>query len=229
MYFRPYPLLTLFAVPVLAALVALGVWQSQRAGWKADQVAALERQLAAPPLPVEQACAAGLADGQIIVPVAGQGPEIRLFGHRASGDPGWKRFQAVVLCGRPVLVQTGFDALEIGGPGGKLPIPPPPPADRFIVQPWPEKPMMAGANAPTQNEWYWFDAPAMATALNQPELDTAHIVVPLDGKPDFLVRTPPATHIGYAVTWFGMAIAFAVIYGLFHMRAGRLRFGRTKT
>lgn len=229
MYFRPYPLLTFFAIPMLAALVALGVWQGQRAGWKAEQIAALEQQLAAPPLGVDEVCAAGLSDGQIIMPLTGQGPEIRLFGHRASGEAGWKRFQAGQVCGRQILIQTGFDALDIGGPGGRLPTPPPPPADRFIVQPWPEKPMMAGANAPQRNEWYWFDAPAMASAVGQPQLDTAHIVVPLDGKPDFLVRTPPETHVGYAVTWFGMAIAFAVIYGLFHMRAGRLRFGRKKT
>jgi surfeit locus 1 family protein len=44
--------------------------------------------------------------------------------------------------------------------------------------------------------------------------------------PDKLTRTPPVTHYGYAVTWFGMAIAFLVIYAAFHARAGRLRFGK---
>ncbi len=226
MYFRPYPLLTLFAIPMLAALIALGVWQSQRAGWKWDLVASLDQQLAAPPQTIEQACQAGLAAGQIVVPLTGQGPELRIFGQRADGAPGWKRFQAGEICGRQILIQTGFEALQIGGPGGRLPTPPPAPADRFIIQPWPEKPFMSGENSPEPNEWYWFDAPAFATALGQPALDAVHIAVPLDGKPDFLVRTPPETHIGYAVTWFGMAIAFVVIYGLFHMRAGRLRFGK---
>ncbi len=228
MYFRPYPVLTLFAVPALIALVALGVWQAQRAGWKAERIAALEQQLAAPPLRVDEACAAGLPDGRTITPPAGEGPEIRLFGHNNSGETGWKRFQAAALCGRLLLVQTGFDALDIGGPGGRIPRPQPSPPDRFIIQPWPGKPFMPGANNPAKNEWYWFDAPAMAAALGQPQLDARAIIVPLDGKPDFLIRTPPETHVGYAVTWFGMAVAFAVIYGLFHMRAGRLRFGRKK-
>ena len=67
---------------------------------------------------------------------------------------------------------------------------------------------------------------AMAKALGQPGLDSAFLVIPLEGMPDYVVRTPPETHIGYAVTWFGIAIAFAVIYGLMHARAGRLRFGR---
>ena len=43
MYFRPYPILTIIAVPALAALVALGVWQSQRAGWKAGEIAKIGR------------------------------------------------------------------------------------------------------------------------------------------------------------------------------------------
>jgi surfeit locus 1 family protein len=126
-----------------------------------------------------------------------------------------------------VLVESGFDALAIGGPGGVSPKPAGPEIkpERFIVTPWPEKPFMAAANAPERNEWSWFEAAAMATALGQPGLDTRFIIVPLEGMPDYVIRTPPETHIGYAVTWFGMAIAFAVIYGLMHARAGRLRFG----
>lgn len=228
MHFRPYPLLTLFAIPALAALIALGVWQAQRAGWKAEQVVAYEQTLAAPPMPVEHACAAGLAEGQIIPLVEGRGATLRMFGHRSDGTPGWKLLQPADLCGSVVLVQTGFDALEIGGPGGKLPTPPPPPPTRLIVQNWPERPFMPGPNAPAKNEWHWYDAPAIAAAVGEPGLDARVLALPLDGTPDFLVRTPPETHIGYAVTWFGMAIAFAVIYAVFHMRAGRLRFGKAK-
>jgi surfeit locus 1 family protein len=228
MYFRPFPFLTIFAIPVFAALIMLGIWQSQRAGWKADQVVTFDEMLAAPPLTTEQACAEGLKEAQVVLPIAGQGPDVRVFGQRASGEAGWKIYQAANVCGRPMLIQTGFDALEIGGPGGRLPTPPPPPPDRYIVQPWPERSFMSNANAPEQNQWYWYDAPALSAAVNQPDLDTRFLIVPLDGTPDFLVRTPPETHIGYAVSWLGMAIAFLVIYGVFHARAGRLRFGRTK-
>jgi surfeit locus 1 family protein len=228
MHFRPYPLLTFLAVPALALLIALGVWQSQRAGWKAGEVVAFEQRLAAPPLTPDQACAAGLVEGLIITPVSGEGEGLRVFGHRASGEPGWKIFQTTRLCDATLLVQTGFDALEIGGPGGKLPTPPPPAPDRLILQPWPEKPFMHAPNSPTKNEWHWFDAAALAQAAGQPALDARYLLVPLEGMPEFLVRTPPETHIGYAVTWFGMAIGFVVIYGLFHARAGRLRFGKAK-
>lgn len=230
MHFRPFPVLTVIAIPALAALVWLGVWQWGRSGEKAEQIAAFERHMQEAPLSLDQACAAGLAAGQIIQPPTASGPVLRVFGHRSSGDPGWKHFQAADLCGKPVLVETGFEALAIGGPSGVSPKPAEPvvAAERFIVSPWPEKPFMAAANAADRNEWSWFETPAMATALGQPGLDSRFVVAPLEGLPDYVVRTPPETHIGYAVTWFGMAIAFAVIYGLMHARAGRLRFGKAQ-
>lgn len=227
MHFRPLPVLTIIAVPALIALVALGVWQSQRAGWKADQIAAFAAHMKAPPLTQEQACGEGLSSGQIIAPPVAEGATLRVFGHQADGRAGWKHYQAAEICGRPVLVETGFDALEIGGPGAAMPSPISTVApDRFIVTLWPEQPLMAAPNVPERNEWSWFDAPAIIMALGLPTLDTRYVLASLEAMPDYLVRTPPETHIGYAVTWFGMAIAFAVIYGLMHMRAGRLRFGK---
>jgi surfeit locus 1 family protein len=229
MHFRPFPILTAFAIPALILLVALGVWQAQRAGWKAEEVATFRQRLAAPPMAVEAVCAQGFAEQQIILDAPSAGAAVRVFGPRASGKPGWKLFQASGMCGRSILVQAGFEELEIGGPGGVSPAPPEPWPDRYIVAPWPEKPFMAGANDAAKNEWYWMDGPAIAATLGQPDLDTRFVILPLDGMPDFLVRTPPETHVGYSVTWFGMAIAFVVIYGLFHMRAGRLRFGKPES
>jgi surfeit locus 1 family protein len=228
MHLRPFPLMTAFAIPALLLLLWLGVWQAQRAGWKAAEVASFADRLETPPMPIEAVCAAGLAEQQILTNPPATGAPIRLFGTRASGKPGWRLFQTSAICGRLVLVQTGFEELVIGGPGGVSPAPPPPWPDRYIVAPWPEKPFMPGANAPERNEWHWMDHSAISTSLSQQQLDARFVVLPLEGMPDFLVRTPPETHIGYSVTWFGMAIAFAVIYGLFHMRAGRLRFGKAR-
>jgi len=227
MYFRPFPLLTAFSIPALVALLWLGVWQGQRAQWKADEVAGFAQKLAAPATPLADICARGLAEQQILGTPPAAGPSVRVFGTRASGKAGWKLYQVSDICGVPVLVQTGFEELAVGGPGGVSPAPPPAWPDRYVVAPWPGKPAMASTNSPERNEWHWMDGPALAAFLEQPQLDTRFIILALEGMPDFLVRTPPETHIGYSVTWFGIAIAFAVIYGLFHMRAGRLRFGRT--
>lgn len=230
MYFRPFPVLTLFAVPILVALIALGVWQAQRAEWKAELVQTFAETAEAPPLSAEAVCAAGLAEGQVIAPPKGQGPGLRMFGHDAGGAAGWRVFQTAYVCGRPVLVESGFEKLLIGGPGGQLPpgAIPERVVDRYVIEPWPERSAMAAANSAERNEWHWFDAAAIASAVGASELDTRFIITPYAGVPAFLSRTPPETHIGYAVTWFGMAVAFLVIYAVFHARAGRLRFGRTK-
>jgi surfeit locus 1 family protein len=229
MHFRPLPVLTVIAIPALVALVTLGIWQGERAGEKASEIAAFKVHMQAPPLTQAQACADGLSDSQIIAPPAAEGATLRVFGHQADGTAGWKHYQAAEICGAPMLVESGFDALAIGGPGAATPeVVSTRAPDRFIVTPWPDRPLMAAPNAPERNEWSWFDGPAIIKALGLPTLDTRHVLAPLEGMPDYLVRTPPETHIGYAVTWFGMAIAFAVIYGLMHMRAGRLRFGKAQ-
>lgn len=225
MYFRPYPVLTLFAIPAMAALIALGVWQSQRAAWKAGQIAGFEAAAGAEPAEAQRVLCGGEArEGVVVAPPVPEGGELRVFGHDAAGDAGWRLFRVSVLPCGPVLVETGFDMLAIGGPGGAFPRKASAPAERFIVSPWPGRPLMAAGNAADRNEWYWFDPPAMAQALGKRSLNPNWILVPLTGMPDFLTRTPPETHVGYAVTWFGMAAAFGVIYALFHARAGRLRF-----
>ena len=38
---------------------------------------------------------------------------------------------------------------------------------------------------------------------------------------------PPERHLGYALTWWGIAIALLVIYLVYHASVGRLRFGKT--
>jgi surfeit locus 1 family protein len=227
MDFRPYPVLTLIAVPALVALVWLGVWQVQRAEWKTGLIADFERASSAQPQSPESAlCGVDAAIGKVTTPPGdlARSKALRVFGHNAAGDAGWRLFQPMALSCGAVLAETGFEALEIGGPGGVPPLKPDQAVTRFYVEPWPEKPMMAAENSPTRNEWHWFDATLMATAIPVTPLNARYIVVPIAGTPDYLTRTPPEGHIGYAVTWFGMAIAFVVIYALFHARAGRLRF-----
>ncbi len=231
MYFRPYPILSLVAIPALAVLLWLGVWQSQRAGWKNTEIARFEAAArAAPRSPDAALCAAKPQPGTVVSPPVGEGRPLRVFGHDAAGDAGWRLFQITRLSCGAVLAETGFEMLDIGGPGGSLPQKPASPPDRFLVEAWPAKPLMAAENSPQRNEWHWFDAPLMGASLGESPLNATWILTPLAGMPDFLTRTPPETHVGYAVTWFGMAAAFAVIYAVFHARAGRLRFrkGRPK-
>lgn len=227
MLFRPFPVLTILAVPILAALVALGVWQLQRTEWKAGLIADFERASAAAPVSLDQALCDGEKPlGRVVGAHKADGPALRVFGHDPAGTAGWRVFQASPGCATGsgvILVETGFEPTlpsgEAMASGARQPS-----GDRFILEAFPKKPLMASQNSPERNEWSWFDAPAMAAALNVPAIDTRYVLVALAGMPDYLVRTPPSGHIGYAVTWFGIAAAFVIIYLLFHARAGRLRF-----
>jgi hypothetical protein len=72
MYFRPFPVLTIIAVPALAALIALGVWQSQRAGWKAELITQFEQAAKADPLLPEAAlCGQTPKPGEVVAPPQG--------------------------------------------------------------------------------------------------------------------------------------------------------------
>ena len=230
MVFRPYPVLTVIAVPLLAALIALGFWQMQRAEWKEGLIADYERVAAAAPVsPDEAFCGDGSPAGRIVTLPEAKGLQLRVFGHNAAGNVGWRLFQAVKPgCAGPnggVLAETGFEPLSNGGI--EMPAPMPMAAtDRFMVEEWPAKQLMANINSPERNEWHWFDAPAMAVFLGAGAIENRYILARVEGMPDYLTRTPPSGHIGYAVTWFGMAVAFVVIYALFHARAGRLRIGK---
>jgi surfeit locus 1 family protein len=229
-YFKPFPILTIIAIPALMALISLGVWQVQRAEWKSGLIADFERAAAAEPATIDDAFCGQREEriGTVVKFGETRGLQIRVFGHNTRGDAGWRLFQAVhpacYSSNGGVLAETGFEPLIFGDLPQTAPATPAGFADKYIVEAFPKKPMMAAENSPDRNEWHWFDAPALSVFLGAGPIDEHYILAKLDGIPDHLTRTPPSGHIGYAVTWFGMAIAFMVIYALFHARAGRLRF-----
>ncbi len=235
MYFRPYPVLTLVAIPALAILVWLGMWQLDRAKWKAGLIEDFQRAAEASPASLDDALCGPEERpiGKVVAMGEANGVQLRVFGQNAAGQPGWRIFQtAHPACSSSpggVLAETGFEPLQLGEGPASAPAVPAYLAGKFIVEPWPGRSVFAAENAPQRNEWHWFDGAAMSDFLGAGPIDQRFILARLDGMPAHLIRTPPATHIGYAVTWFGMAIALAVIYAIFHARAGRLRFGRRET
>ncbi len=241
MYFRPYPVLTLLAVPLLGLLIWLGTWQTSRAGWKQGLIDDFLEQTAAQPLTVSEAlCGVEAPDEGVTIsaasvdelaPAAAGRPLLRMFGPSAAGQAGWALlapYQPPQCAGEgpAVLVEAGFEPLLAG------PLPPVEAgaAERYIVTAWPGKSGFAAENAPETNDWHWFDAGAMAASLGVPALEQRYYLKSFHGElPDRFSRTPPATHYGYAATWYGMAVAFILIYGAFHARAGRLRFRKDRS
>ncbi|WP_300545785.1 SURF1 family protein [Maricaulis sp.] len=222
--FRPFPLLTLFSLPALALLVILGFWQVQRMTWKAERIAAFE---ARGQLADFRTAICTDFDGAFGPSVSGPAPlageTLRLYALRDQA--GWVRvgLMPVPACdpsGEPgyVFVETAFESLAGGGRATPR---------QWRIEPFPAAGRFAGRNDTDTNQWYRFDAVAMARALGV-DPDRVHPVWARadTGLPASLAQTPPARHFGYALTWFGLALALVGVYLALHIARGRLGPGR---
>lgn len=114
-----------------------------------------------------------------------------------------------------VFVETAFEALIDGART---------PTTRWRIEPLPQAGRFAGRNDPDTNQWYRFDREAMAVALGVDPERVADVWARADrGLPESLARTPSSRHLGYALTWYGLALALVGVYAAFHAARGRLR------
>ncbi len=199
---RPPVLASLIVLVLVAILVGLGVWQLQRARWKADLIARLEAAPALPelgPSDFEEAML-GLRSVQYrrashvcrpgrVRPYdlkggssqSGEGGFLVLVSCRPNDKPpdivivaGWTRDAGAMR--RTFEVDTFFEGLVIERPYGDAPGRP-----QFMLIP--------------------------TTAI--PELAPARLPSP---------RDLPDNHLAYAGQWFGLAVALLAIYGVWLRR-----------
>ncbi|WP_323762133.1 SURF1 family protein [Maricaulis sp.] len=219
--FRPLPVLTVFALASLVLLVMLGGWQMQRMAWKSDLIAAYEARGAAVSFR-EAICSpqAGAVSPPVTGPVPLTGETLRLYALRETA--GWMRLALMraPVCEagaapRYLLVEVAFEDWVSG--------------EQTTVQTWRvETPPTAGlftpGNDPDTNAWYSHDAETMAVALGIDPGSLLDVWARSDnGMPLSLSQTPPAKHLGYALTWYGLALALVGVYLALHVSRGRLR------
>lgn len=232
MTFRPYPVLTAASLILLATLIWLGNWQLDRARWKAGLIREAEAEARETPVSLREALCGrehplgAIVDASDAKAQAGQGEVLRVFGRSVRGEAGWRLFQAAPIDCRAqaerILVETGFDPLPgeaLPGPAAAL--------TRLSVAPWPAGSEFSPPNNVADNDWHRFEKAQMEQALGTP-LAGDYILEAFDGVPPFLLSVPPVRHYGYAITWFGMAIALGCVYLALHHRVGRLSFSRPK-
>ncbi|ABI66519.1 SURF1 family protein [Maricaulis maris] len=222
--FRPLPVLTVFTLASLVLLVTLGGWQMQRMAWKSDLITAYEARGAAVSFR-EAICspAEGVFSPPVTGPVPLTGQTLRLYTLRDTA--GWMRLALMrapaCAAGEPVrylLVEVAFEDWATG--------------ERTPVQNWRvETPPTAGlftpGNDPDTNAWYSHDAETMATALGVDPTALLDVWARADnGMPLSLSQTPPAKHLGYALTWYGLALALIGVYLALHASRGRLRLSK---
>jgi surfeit locus 1 family protein len=230
-WFRPRLAPTLFTVPVVALLLALGIWQLQRLHWKEELIAQREAALAEVPVPLPHTAEA--AEQMEFRPVIAEGvflhdKEIFLAVAGSGGGAGFHVLTPLrEASGRIVFVNRGFIPAELQDPamrpagqlagsvrvGGLLRLPPAEKPGWFVPD-----------NRPDLNQWFWIDLPAMTAADRL--LDVLPFYVEADATPNpggwprggVTPLALPNNHLQYAVTWFSLAAVLIVIYLLYHWR-----------
>jgi len=219
--FRPLPLLTVFSIASLALLVWLGSWQMQRMAWKAERIAAWEVRGEA--VSFRQALCEP-QDGAFSPPVTGPvpltGETLRLYTMRDTA--GWMRLALMrapacepAAPPRYLLVEVAFETF---GSEEQRPV------SRWRIETPPAAGLFTPGNDPDTNQWYSHDLTAMSAALDVAPEAVLSVWARADtGMPASLSQTPPAKHFGYALTWFGLALALIGVYLALHVSRGRLQ------
>ena len=236
MYFRPLPRFTAFCVPLLAALIALGVWQLQRLHWKLGLIAEMNAHLHAAPMSLDDILKLPQQDAQY--------RQVALDGHFenddefyvfAATDNGLAAYHVVTPFalddGRVLFVDRGIVPPTLRDPdtrrAGLLA------GEQHVVGVWrtPDPPGLFTPAPDLRNRvWYSRNIAGMAKALGIKA--AAPVIVEADATPvpggwpkgGQTVVSLPNDHLQYALTWFLMAASLVVIYFAYHRAQGRLGF-----
>jgi len=230
MGFRPQLLPTLVTVPLLIVLIGLGTWQVQRLQWKQDLIDRLQSRSTAAPVPLpEGPLSRDEIEFQRVV-VAGvfdHANEFYLWKRARNGQPGLNVLTPLSTAdGRGlVLVNRGWIPSALRDPEtraegqiqGQVTV-------EGIVRFAEPDPSFVQADRSEQNVWFRVDPPAMAAAAGLAPLP-GHYIVAADrevpgGWPvgqQWRVDLPN-NHLQYAITWYALAVALAVIYVVYHRR-----------
>lgn len=209
----------LMGVVGLAVLLGLGSWQVQRLNWKQAAIAAIDARIADSPVPVPDRPDPTI-DKYLPVQATGTltGQELNILTSRDVG-PGYRVISVLETGGRRVMVDLGFVEIEARDA--------PRTAAAITIRGnlhWPDE-ADGWTPAPDGDLWFARDVPAMAAALGtEPvlivaaEVSAADLgVTPLPIDSDDI----PNDHLGYAITWFGLALIWGIMSGFFIFRTGR--------
>lgn len=216
--FRPMPVMTVLAIFALALLFMLGRWQWEK----------YERKIEAGDEPVAEMTIASyqpIPDGVQFV-----------YGVRTDiEEQGWRVFMPVQYGDTVVFVDADFFT------GTRAPSPNEvrvPAALRFgapitgaSIRPGEPGPLTAPPNL-VERRWHAVNLARMgrnAGLENVADYYVAAAYVGADGRatpnpfalPPGADNLPPARHMGYAVTWYGLALVLLVIYFAYHHSVGR--------
>lgn len=207
---------------MLALTVGLGVWQLERLAWKRGLLSDIDRAEAAPPVALP-------ADPKPFEKVRLHGrmrDDLRAFyGSEVRSTPSGAALGAQLITplerpdGPPVLIDRGW--LPDGAAA------PTDPGDVTVigyVRP-PEHPSWLAPATDLAAKRFWsLDPAAIGAALDLPAVAPFTIVALGHGgvpEPASALPRPPNDHLGYAITWFGLAACLIVVFAAYLRRTLR--------
>lgn len=208
----------LVGLPVLIILLGLGTWQAQRLAWKNDilaRIAAAEAAAPAPfsdpPVPYAKLEVLGRFDHAreallgVEVRVNRMGARLLVPFLRDSGPPllvdrGWVPLDGLTGLPRPEGPQRIMGYVRFGEPAG-----------RFAAQD-----DVAG------RRFYHYDPAAIGAALGVPGMAPYGLVLLGQAgslpEPAQTLPRPRNNHLGYAITWYGLALSLMGVFAAFAWR-----------
>jgi surfeit locus 1 family protein len=218
----------LVALAGITVLVSLGIWQLHRLDWKKALIARIEARAKAPPgpLPPESQWAVlkpddyeyrhvslrGRFDSREALVFRGSGPE-------AGEGPGYLLLAPLKLPdGAAVIVNRGFVPGTAKDAGSHAPPPGEVTVTGLMREPEPRN-LFTPADQPDKDLWFTRDPDAITRHFGLSRAAPFSVDADYSGDPKALPRGGTTViafqnnHLGYAVTWFGLAAALAGVFG----------------
>lgn len=222
-------LLIALVVPALGVLIALGTWQMQRLDWKSDVIARAEVAASQPPgLMAEVLVEADPEFRKALVVCRGltTAPFVELRSIQ-DGQPGFRLISACTPEGldQTFLVDRGFVPESVVDRPRVVPSTLP----LSLTVELRRTPTQGGMTpAPEGRVFYGRDNAAMAQALGAGEASEFTLYALVSPNPEIealVASAPPAAfsnnHLGYALTWFGLALGLVGVAGAMVLRRFR--------
>lgn len=222
--FRPLLVMTILTLAALAVLIGFGRWQWEK---YVEKTAAAEEPVAEMTIeqyqPIQDA----------IQFVHGVRPDTR--------EQGWRVFVPVAFGDSIVFVDSDFIVFQVGGPppeANEVRVPPQlrggAPITGAAIRPGEPAPFTL-APRPIDRLWFAPDLDAMGRNGGLENVADYYITGSYVGPDGRAVSNPfalapgadvlpPERHLGYAITWYGLALVLLAIYFAYHSSVGRLSF-----
>ena len=216
------------AACAFAVLIGLGTWQVQRKAWKEALIATVGARFAAPPVALPPPAAWGRLD-----PAADEYRRVRFTAdlvndkealvfttgsslHGGDAGPGYWVFTPARVDGDIVMINRGFVPEDRKDPARRAQGQIAGPVEVVGVMRWPERPgMFTPAAEPDKNLWFARDSSDIAQAKGFREVAPFYVEQespPASGglpRAGALQPIFPNNHLGYALTWYGLALVLA--------------------